>query len=40
MRILALILSCFTLTGACLADSPQPNIIFILADDLGYGDSI
>src|SRR4051812_35194182 len=22
----------------CLADSPQPNVIFILADDLGYGD--
>ena len=26
------------MTGASLADSPHPNIIFILADDLGYGD--
>src|SRR6266404_6130106 len=35
----AIALACFcTASSSRAADSPRPNVIFILADDLGYGD--
>ena len=31
-------LSCFAVPGTIAAASSAPNIVYILADDLGYGD--
>ena len=28
----------FIATSICAAEAPRPNVIYILADDLGYGD--
>lgn len=37
-RLLIISLFCATMAQAVAADTAKPNIIFILCDDLGYGD--
>lgn len=38
MRFLTVVFACLLLASARAAEPPKPNIVYILADDLGYGD--
>src|SRR5438876_8443691 len=38
IRLNALVLSCFAWLGATVTAAERPNIIFVLADDMGPGD--
>lgn len=38
MKRIAILAGTLLSVGACLGQQRQPNIVFILADDMGYGD--